>query len=886
MNKLVVSLLAFVFILGCKTTETINLPEKIIEIENPNKKPVERPVYQASYTKKVDLIHTKLAVSFNWEKAELYGKADITLRPYFYATNKLELNARGMDIHQVALVEKDNKKPLDFTYDSLLITIALDKIYTRNDTLTISIDYTSKPEELKTGGSNAISSDKGLYFINPKGEEKNKMPQIWTQGETESNSVWFPTVDASNQKMTNEIAITVAEKYVTLSNGILTHAELNGDGTRTDFWEMDQPHAPYLVMMAVGEFKIVKDKWKNIEVNYYVEEEFELYANDIFGLTPEMLEFYSTVLGVAYPWQKYHQIVVRDYVSGAMENTTGVIFGDFVYQTKRELIDGSNAEDVIAHELFHHWFGDLVTCESWSNLPLNESFATYGEFLWNEYKYGSDKAAHGLQQDLSGFLAQEKQTGPKDMIRFDYKDKEDMFDGHSYQKGGRILHMLRKYMGDEAFFASLKLYLEENKYTDVEMHQLRLACEKITGEDLNWFFNQWFFAKGHPVLEITYEYNDSTKIQKVIVEQKQNFDEVPLYKLPFKIDIYANGKKTTKEVVADKVTNVFEFEVSTKPDLVNVDADKMLLCEKTDIHKSTEEWAFLYQPTANYGALKMNYLDRYEAISKLQKSKEEIAITTLIKALNDEYEGIRNYALGSIKTAANARPTETKEALLKLAKEDADSKVRGNAIAALSKYFAGEDGVEDVFLNGINEQSYFVIGKSLAAISTTNGKLAMKYAKTFEEEDNAALVGAVSGIYVEHGTEKQLDYFMNKAEKIDGFGKYGFMMSFNSYLKKQDNTTVSKGLATIKNIALNEKIWWIRMVGINSLSDLDGMYANRIHIAEADLKTTEVGSEKEQKLRNAIEEDKKLQQSITKILEEVKSKEENPRLRSMLGLKG
>jgi len=885
MNKLIFAALLLLVVYGCRTTGTINLPERIIEIENPDKKPVERPIYQASYTKKVDLIHTKLAVSFNWEKAELYGKADIILRPYFYATNNLELNARGMDIHQVALVENGNKKPLDFTYDSLLITIALDKNYTRNDTLTIFIDYTAKPDDLKTGGSNAISSDKGLYFINPKGEEKNKMPQIWTQGETESNSVWFPTVDASNQKMTNEIAITVAEKYATLSNGILINSEINGNGTRTDFWEMDQPHAPYLVMMAIGEYKVVKDKWRNIEVNYYVEEAFEPYAKDIFGLTPEMIEFYSNILGVDYPWQKYHQVVVRDYVSGAMENTSAVIFGDFVYQTKREMIDGSSGEDVIAHELFHHWFGDLVTCESWSNLPLNESFATYSEFLWNEYKHGNDKAAHGLQQDLSGYLSQAKQTGPKDMIRFDYEDKEDMFDGHSYQKGGRILHMLRKYMGDEAFFASLKLYLDENKYTDVEMHQLRLACEKVTGEDLNWFFNQWFFAKGHPVLEINYEYNDSTKTQKVIVEQKQNFEEVPLYKLPFKIDIYANGKKETKEVVVDKVMNVFEFKASSKPDLVNVDADKMLLCEKTDNHKSTEEWAFLYQPTANYGALKMNYLDKYEAISKLQKSKEEIAITTLIKALNDEYEGIRNYALGSIKTVANAKPIETKEALIKLAKEDTNSKVRGNAIGALAKYFAGEDGVEDVFLNGINEQSYFVIGKSLAAISTTNGKLAMKYAKTFEEEDNATLVGAVSGIYVEHGTEKQLDYFMNKAEKIDGFGKYGFMMSFNSYLKKQDNATVSKGLTTIKEVALNEKIWWIRMLGINSLSDLDGMYSNRIHIAEAELKTAEVGSEKEQKLKNSIDEDKKLQQAISKILEEVKTKEENPRLRSMLGLK-
>lgn len=885
MNKLIYAALLLSLVYGCKTTETITLPEKVVEIENPDEKLVERPVYQAAYTKKFDLIHTKLDVKFNWEKAHLYGKATLKLRPYFYATNTLQLNARGMDIHKVELITATGNVPLQFVYnDSLLLNITLNKTYSKTDTLSIFIDYTSKPDELKEGGSSAISSDKGLYFINPKGEEKNKMPQIWTQGETESNSAWFPTIDAPNQKMTQEIAISVDNKYVTLSNGVLNHSEINNDGTRTDFWEMNQPHAPYLVMMAIGEFKIVKDKWKNIEVNYYVEPEFEPYAKDIFGLTPEMIAFYSNVLGVEYPWQKYHQIVVRDYVSGAMENTSAVIHGDFVYQTKRELIDGSAGEDVIAHELFHHWFGDLVTCESWSNLPLNESFATYGEFLWNEHKYGADKAAQGLQQDLRSYLGQAKQGGFQDMIRFNYADKEEMFDGHSYQKGGRILHMLRNYIGDEAFFASLELYLNENKYTDVEMHQLRLACEKITGEDLNWFFNQWFYAKGHPILDITYNYNDTTKIQTITVEQKQNFDEVPLYKLPFKIDIYANGKKTTKEVVADKVINTFEFEVENKPDFVNVDVDKMLLCEKTDNHKTDTEWAFLYQPTQNYGNLKMNYLDRYEAIDALKKSKEEVAVTTIIKALNDDFEGIRNFAIANIKTAASSKPEETKTALLQLAKQDKESRVRGNAIAALSKYFAAEEGVDEVFINGISEESYYVISKSLSAISSTNGKLAMKYANTFEEEDNTSIVNAVSEIYVEHGTDQQLDYFLAKAEKIEGFSKYGFMLTYNTYLKKQDNATVQKGLAPLKNIALNDNTWWIRMVGINGLSDLDAMYTNRLHISEEELKTAEVGSEKEQKLRTNIDNDKKLKQDISKILEEVKNKEEHPRLRKMLGL--
>ena len=355
---------------ACKPTQTVQLPEQVVEMNNPNTVPTQ-PIYNGSYTRYFDLIHTKLDVKFNWEKTYLYGKAELTLKPYFHSSNTLVLNARGFDVNKVQLNNNGSYTDLKYTYDSLLLTITLDKTYTRNDTLKVFIDYTAKPNELTTGGSDAIKSDKGLYFINPDGTEKDKPKQIWTQGETESNSAWFPTIEASNERCTGEIAITIEEKYKTLSNGILTQQEINGDGTRTDFWEMDQPFAPYLFMMAIGEFAVVKDKWKNIEVDYYVDQDFEKDAKAIFGLTPEMIEFFSKRLGVEYPWKKYSQVIVHDYVSGAMENTSAVIHGDFVQQTTRELLDGSAGEDVISHELFHHWFGDLVTCESWSNLPLN-----------------------------------------------------------------------------------------------------------------------------------------------------------------------------------------------------------------------------------------------------------------------------------------------------------------------------------------------------------------------------------------------------------------------------------------------------------------------------------------------------------------------------------
>ena len=886
MFKNIVAIIAVaLLVVGCKTTEPIELPEQTITIDNPYKTP-ERAIYNGSETKKFDLVHTSLNVKFNWEKAHLYGKADLVLVPYFYPQKQLVLDARGMDIHKVERIEdlmgdmisELLYHDLKYTYeDSLKLVIDLDKEFTRNDTIIIHIDYTSKPNELEQGGSDAIRSDKGLYFINEKGEDKEKPMQIWTQGETQSNSAWFPTIDAPNQKMTQDIAITVENKYKTLSNGILMHSADNGNGTRTDFWEHKQPHTPYLVMMAIGDFAVVKDTWEGIDVDYYVEHKYEPYAKDIFGLTPEMMTFYSEKLGVKYPWSKYSQVVVRDYVSGAMENTTAVIHGDFVQQTKRELIDGSAGEDVIAHELFHHWFGDLVTCESWANLPLNESFATYGEVLWREYKYGDDKAAEGLQNDLNSYLSEVKDGNHKQMVRFGYEKREDMFDRHSYQKGGRILHMLRNYIGDDAFFAALKYYLEENKYTDVEMHQFRMACEKITGEDLNWFFNQWFYAKGHPVLDISYDYNDSLKTQTVLITQMQDFSVSPVFKLPVKIDIYIGEKMITREVTIDKVTSEFIFDVSAKPDLVNFDADKMLLCEKKDNH-TEQEWVFMFNNAKRY-------LDRHEALSKLTKSKSEDALVATLKALTDKNDRIKRKAINGCKELVKEKPEELKTALLNLAKNDKSSIVRGDAIYALSTHFSSDDAVKEACVNGVSEESYYVISSSLEALSEVSYEDALKFAKTYENEENADIKYAICKIYADHGTAEHNDYFIKTADEVSVYEKYGVVTLYGQYLKKQENKTITKGVDILEATAKDEKIWWVRMIGITTLLDLQDMYKNRIHIAEKELKDIKPGDDKELELRNAIDSDTAVQKKIEAVISDIKETEENPRLKKMLGIK-
>ncbi len=379
-----------------------------------------------------DMVHTRLDARFDYSKSQLIGKAWLTLKPHFYTTDSLRLDAKGMDIKQIAVVKGGKNIPLKYTYDKMQLDIDLDRRYKGGEQYTVYIDYIAKPDEFEAKGSAAITDAKGLYFINPR-EEKDKPTQIWTQGETEATSVYIPIIDKPNQKTTQEFILTVPAKYVTLSNGILATQRKNSDGTRTDHWKMDLPHAPYLFFIGVGEYAVIKDSYKGKEVSYFVEKEYAPVARKIFGHTPEMMKFFSSITAVEYPWSKYAQIVGRDYVSGAMENTTATLHQESAYQDARELTETNRWEDVISHELFHQWFGDYVTTESWSNLTLNESFANYSEYLWREYKYGRDHADAHAYDDMQGYIASGSQN--KDLVRFHYNDKEDVFDAVSYNKG-------------------------------------------------------------------------------------------------------------------------------------------------------------------------------------------------------------------------------------------------------------------------------------------------------------------------------------------------------------------------------------------------------------------------------------------------------------------
>src|SRR5690606_15945034 len=476
---------------------------------------------------------------------------------------------------------------------------------------------------------------------------------------------------------------------------------------RSDYWKMDLPHAPYLFFLGVGEYAVVKDNWRGKEVNYYVEKEYASVAKKIFGMTPEMMTYFSKITGVDFPWIKYSQITGRDYVAGAMENTTATIHQEFAQQDARELVDGNYWESTIAHELFHQWFGDYVTTESWSNLTLNESFANHSETLGDEYKYGRDAGDAQNYQDMMGYLG--SNSADRDLVRFHYHDKEDMFDAVSYNKGGRILHMLRNYIGDSAFFKALNLYLNTNKFKSAEAHQLRLAFEEVTGKDLNWYFNQWYFGSGHPQLDISYKYDDdaspSGKVT-VVVKQLQKGNKV--FRLPVKIDIYNGTTKTTHQVWVENRIDSFTFNYTKRPDLVNVDGDKILLAEKQD-NKTLENFIHQYKYAGNY-------VDRREAIEFAAEHQDEAAARDLMKlALNDPYYELRMQAINSLDMKNDEVMKMVESQLATLAKNDKYSVVRASAIRRLGDYMKTE--YAELFRSATKDSSYSVAGAALGALA-------------------------------------------------------------------------------------------------------------------------------------------------------------------------
>ena len=778
------------------------------------------PEYRAAATREYDLIHTSLDLRFDWINEQVIGRADLTLKPYFYPKQFLTLDAKGFDIISVST---QSDRTLAYEYDGQKLIINTGREYTRDEEVMITVDYIAKPSEGSVGGSAAITSDKGLFFINPRNEEPGKPQQIWTQGETEHNSRWFPTIDKPNENTTQELTLTVEDKFVTLSNGSMVSTKKNTDGTRTDHWKMDDPHAPYLFMIAVGEFAKVTDTWNGKEVSYYVEKEYEPYARNIFAHTTEMLDFFSTILNYPYPWDKYSQIITRDYVSGAMENTTAVIFGDFVQKTDRELIDNDN-DYIVAHEMIHHWFGDLVTCESWSNLTLNEGFANYSEYLWTEHHDGIDAAGYKRMNERSGYLNSIGQTGIHPLIDFAYGEKEEMFDGHSYNKGGLVLHMLRHHLGDEAFFMALNKYLTDNAYSAVEADELRLAFEDVSGEDLNWFFDQWFFKAGHPIIEVNHSYDPDEKAVLLNVNQTQDPDLSPaIFELPVSVSVYDDfGNESVFEIVVKDREASLALAYDTEPSLVIFDRDDILLMEKK-VSKTTDQYINQYRWSSTFK-------HRYDAINKLKNKRDGKPI--LEEALSDNHFSIRKQAVDGVSLGTNEQLVDR---VKMMATDDPHSQVRGAAVKKL-RSAKGLDFTSLVTEQIIpNEQSYTVIAEALNALRLNDKEAAIKQAVILKDEKTNQLVPAIASILSKSNDSSHLKYFEDRLRTVSLFQVFNFYDWYYKLLSNQSPATILEKAKNLKNISMSPTLnIFFKFVSTNTLNRLrDSLLIKDADIAQS-----------------------------------------------------
>ena len=810
-----------------------------IELEYSLEKPLP---YHSAAIRRIDIHHLELDLRFGLQQEEVYGKAELTLSAFAEPQDSVVLDARGFEIHDVNVVLGDSMYSAFYSYDQLQLSVALQQLLGVEDTIRIQVKYTARPSLLEKGNGNAISSSQGLYFINSSGDEENMPQQIWSQGETEYNSGWFPSVDKPNEKFTQEVFLTVDTNFTSVSNGKLLYSTVNGDGTRTDYWKQGLPHSNYLVMIAIGDFAVVKDKWRDLDVWYYVDQEYEQYADEIFGNTPEMLEFYSDILGYDYPWEKYHQIVVKDFVSGAMENTSAVIHGDFLQQTPREMLDGTH-EDVIAHELFHHWFGNLVTSESWAQITMNEGFATYGEYLWQAHKYGIDEANYHLSLDLGAYL-DEALNSPKPLIRYHYENADDLFDRHSYQKGGRVVHMLRQELGDDLFFKGLTHYLRDNEFGSVEDDHLRLAMEEVSGKDLKWFFDQWYHREGYPNVDVTYALDSASKSLEVRVLQKQ---EGEAFKFHVKLACGSQDSSFDKRIWVDQKEDTINVKLSHLADWYAIDPDGDMLWQVNET-KPFAVWASQLQQY-NGSAGKVQAMKAINQDSSGHSIPYQSALIDLLE--QDEFWLTKAMAAASMLSVDGLDTAEAVSALNKLISTNQKSDVRSVALQVLDSLTSSNLSMNQPFILALKDSSLMVIKAAASILMNRDACAAIGHIDYFSNEENSELLLWASRIYARCGDPASLKFYEENIGKFSGVDAYMFNNDFAQFASLCNNERVYDALSThLGKTALDETSWWARISAVQGLESAKDFYQQEIESIESKAEVTSDDTERLAGLRN------------------------------------
>ncbi len=621
--------------------------------------------YHSTPDLEYDIHHSKIEISVDIKNKRVKGQVIHTLSPLSNAFRTLVLDCEETEVSRVEVM---GGAELTFQLSESTLQINLDKRYKFDDTLAVKIEYESSPTM-------------GLYFVHADSVYPEKHDQAWTQGELTENHHWVPLHDYPNDKATFETIITVNKPFIAVSNGELVSVNSTRK-TNTFHWRENHPMVSYLISFAVGDYKKVEDKFDDLPVNYWVYPE---HSKDdalrSFGKTPDMIRVFNEAFDYPYPYEKYDQVLIEDFMWGGMENITLSHQTDDTMHPESARPDHTS-DGLVAHELAHQWFGNLLTTRNWANIWLNEGITSFSELIWVEAEKGKDEMEYYRYWEMKGMLAAAKYD-PRPMVYYEYDNPNNMFNGNVYAKGAVIMHLLRDYLGDEAFYRGLRKYVKDNAYKNVETQDLKKSYEEATGKNLYWFFDQWAYKKGIPKLEVSYRYDRRNKRVVLQVKQTQNIQESSLFKLPVTV-LLDDGNFARHKIFLDKAEDQFSFPSNQKPKMVIFD-EGFITPKTLDFKKSLNELCYQLKNAPHV-------LDRVWAAIELGKGRPgKKASDALINAIaHDPFWGVRKeaaIALGKLK------PRKGAEKILGLP-EEADSRVLCERIKVLGFYKNNESSKE------------------------------------------------------------------------------------------------------------------------------------------------------------------------------------------------
>ena len=629
--------------------------------------PGSRPHYNPDRPGQVE--HVSLDLILDIPNRSFTGTCGIRLNPVRNAIESLTLDAVDLKIDRVEI----DGTNCEFNYDGELLHIPVKVDVIAGKILDLVIHY------------GVTNPQRGLYFIQPDEHYPDKPTQVWTQGEDEDSRFWFPCFDYPGQLATSAIRVQVPKDFMAISNGELVEQTTFGED-RVYQWMQKEIHPTYLMTLAVGRFVEIADSWNGKPVTYYVEKGFEESAKLSMGKTPQMIEFFSKKFGYPYPFPKYAQVCVADFIFGGMENTSTTLLMDRCLLDERASLDNFNTESLVAHELAHQWFGDLVVIKHWSHAWIKEGMASYCEVLWTENEYDRDEAAYYLLGEARSYLSEDSSRYRRPIVTNIYREAIELYDRHLYEKGACVYHMIRAELGDELFDRFVHTFVNDNAHKTVETIDLLRAIDKSTGRNLAFLFDQYVYRGGHPDFKVAYSWDGDSKLAKLTVTQTQAKEGIhtltnDLFDLKIPI-----GFGYVKDDIADvKVTKirihekeqVLYFPLETKPDFISFDVGnnylKTVTLEyplpelKAQLKSDPDPISRIYatEAIAKKGNLEAVtalteclttekfWAVRLEAAQQLAKIKLDLAATNLIAKIGDEDAFVRRAIvdeLGSIKT--------------------------------------------------------------------------------------------------------------------------------------------------------------------------------------------------------------------------------------------